>query len=503
MGFMKALEKNEKGLTDNGAVGFVTEGHKLVDLNFAIPSFRNGIDEHLFDLALEEDKILTLKWLLYLRDVRGGVGERNSFRDFMVYLCDNHTYIAVKFIRGVDIAEYGRWDDVLDIYFRTENKEVKEIIKYKVVGQFIEDIENLKANKPVSLLAKWMYSENASSIITKNRAKELRKWFNLSSKEYRKVLSKLRKHIDVVECKMSANKWDKIDYSAVPSKANLNYGDAFMRHDSVRRENYLAELANGRTKINAQAMFLHDIVHKYRGACCKDATLEALWKAQDKVEGFSDTLVVRDGSGSMLTRVGDTGVYALEIATAITLYCAQNNSGQFKNKFSTFSSRPKLVTVTSSDLYTNLNEIRKYNDCLDTNIEATFDLILNTAIKNNMSQEDLPKTVLIASDMQFNEARGYYFYDEVLEEQDEALFETIRNKFERNGYEMPKLVFWNLCGHSSVIPLTENKNGVVLLSGFSKNLLNMVMSSKLNPYEALVEQLNVERYSVVDKIFES
>lgn len=501
MEFMKALEKNEKRLTDNGAVGFVTEGHKLVDLNFAIPSFRNGIDEHLFDLALEEDKILTLKWLLYLRDVRGGVGERSSFRDFMVYLCDNHTDIAVKFIKGIDIAEYGRWDDVLDIYFRTENKEVKEIIKSKVVGQFVEDIENLKANKPVSLLAKWMYSENASSIITKNRAKELRKWFNLSSKEYRKVLSKLRKHIDVVECKMSANKWDKIDYSAVPSKANLNYSDAFMRHDSVRREEYLAELANGETKINAQAMFLHDIVHKYcfyswwsKPNVKKDETLEAMWKAQTKLEGFSDTLVVRDGSGSMETRVGNSDVSALEIATAITLYCAQNNSGQFKNKFITFSSKPEMITVNSDGLYDNLEIICKYNDFSNTNLKKTFDLILNTAIKYKMSQEDLPKSVLIVSDMQF---------DFAIYGNEDALLENIRRDFENCGYEMPKLVFWNLCGHSSAIPLTENKNGVTLLSGFSKNLLKMVMSSKLNPYDALVEQLSDKRYSVVDKIFES
>lgn len=501
MDFMKALEKNEKRLTDNGAVGFVTEGHKLVDLNFAIPSFRNGIDEHLFDLALEEDKILTLKWLLYLRDVRGGVGERSSFRDFMVYLCDNHTDIAVKFIKGVDIAEYGRWDDVLDIYFRTENKEVKEIIKSKVVGQFVEDIKNLKANKPVSLLAKWMYSENASSNETKVRAKELRKWFNLSSKEYRKVLSKLRKHIDVVECKMSANKWDKINYSAVPSKANLNYSDAFMRHDSVRREEYLAELANGETKINAQAMFLHDMVHKYRFDSWwykpnvkKDETLEAMWKAQTKLEGFSDTLVVRDGSGSMETRVGNSDVSALEIATAITLYCAQNNSGQFKNKFITFSSKPEMITVNSDGLYDNLEIICKYNDCSNTNLKKTFDLILNTAIKYKMSQEDLPKSVLIVSDMHFDFAT----YGN-----EDALLENIRRDFENCGYEMPKLVFWNLCGHSSAIPLTENKNGVTLLSGFSKNLLKMVMSSKLNPYDALVEQLNDKRYSVVDKIFES
>lgn len=512
MGFIKAMEKNEKKLTENGAVGFATEGHKIVDLNFAIPSFRTNVDTALFEEALNEDKVLTLKWLLFLRDVRGGVGERKSFREFMVYLAKAHEDIAVKLINEVDIAEYGRWDDILDIYFNTKSKKVQLAIRSKVIGQFIDDMKNYKEGKPISLLAKWLYSTNASSAETVKRGHIIKKWFEFSSKEYRKVLSKLRKHIDIVERKMSANEWNDIDYSAVPSKANLNYGSAFMEHDEKRRTEYLESLKKGETKINAQAMFLHDIVHKYgllnwynSDKHNVDDTLEALWNAQEKVEGFENTLVVCDGSGSMTSPLGNgtsSNVTALEVACAISLYCAQNNSGEFKNKFITFSSRPRLVNVNSDTLFGNLNIMRKYNECSDTNIEATFDLILNTAVKHNMVQEDMPKTVLIITDCEFNGvASGSYFWGKRTPTVNKALFEVIRERFEAKGYKLPKLVFWNVNSRTGTIPLTENEMGVILLSGFSKNLMQLVMSSELDPYKALVEQLNVPRYAIIDKVF--
>lgn len=505
MGFIKAMEKNEKKLTENGAVGFATEGHKLVDLNFAIPSFRKQVNTALFEQALNEDKVLTLKWLLFLRDVRGGVGERKSFRDFMVYLAKAHEDIAVKLINEVDIAEYGRWDDILDIYFNVKSKKVQFAIRSKVIGQFIDDMKNYKEGKPISLLAKWMPSVNASSAETVKRGHIIKKWFEFSAKEYRQVLSKLRKHIDIVERKMSANEWNKIDYSAVPSKANLNYGDAFMEHDEQRRSEYIESLKKGETKINAQAMFLHDIVHKYRNGWNNnvDETLEALWNAQDKVKGFENTLVVRDGSGSMTVGIDNkSNVSALEVASSISLYCAQNNSGEFKNKFITFSSRPQMVTVNSDTLYGNLRIMNHYDDCSNTNIEATFDLILDTAVKNHMSQEDMPKTVLIISDMEFDSvASGGYCWGERTPTVNKALFEIIGNRFKKKGYKLPKLVFWNVNSRTGTIPLTENEMGVVLLSGFSKNLMSMVMSSQLDPYKALVEQLNVPRYAVIDKVF--
>lgn len=508
MDFMNLIEKEEKSVTENGALGFKTTGSKLVDLNFKIPSFRKNIDTELFEKALNEDTKLTIKWLLYLRDIREGIGERKSFRDFFVYLCDKHIDLANEFIYHVPIEEYGRWDDIVDVAYRVQNTYIKSHLIEKITRQLNKDIENMKQEKNVSLIAKWLPSPNTSSKKTKEKARFLCKELNMSEKQYRKMLSELRAYIDIVERKMSANKWGDIDYSAVPSKANLNYKDAFERHDKERREKYLESLKKGETKINANAMFLHDIVHSYMdydyfsandGVKEYDETLEQLWKAQEKCEGFRDTVVVRDGSGSMTTAIGNSNITALEVADAITLYCAENNEGTFKDKFITFGSNSELVDVSHLDnLHDKLKYLKKYTDYTSTNIEGVFDLILETAVKNNVSQEDMPKTVLIISDTEFDMAQGYYYEDH----DNTTLFETIAEDYKKEGYKLPKLVFWNVNSRTNIIPLTQNENGVILISGFSKNLMDMVMSNELDPYKALVKQLNVPRYEIVEKILD-
>ena len=498
MNFMNALEKGQISRTENGAVGNLTTGSKLVDLNFKIPSFRNGIDKYAFIHALNEDKLLALKWLLYLRDVREGVGERKSFREFVVALVDYDLEIANTFIEGVDIAEYGRWDDYVDIAYRVQNDFIRNLILHKIDTQFAQDMQNMDDGKPVSLLAKWLPSANASSKETKGKAKMICRYLQFTERDYRRTLSELRAYIDVVERKMSANKWGEVNYEGVPSKANVLYKNAFSRHDEERRNEYLESLKSGNAKINANAMFLHDIVqayHPYR----VDDTLEEMWKAQKKCDGFENTLVVRDGSGSMMCSVGNSGVTALTVATAITLYCAENNSGEFHNKFITFGSRPKLCDISGlKTLRDKLDYSYSEADCSNTDIEKTFKLILDTAIENHMSQEDMPKSVLIVSDMEFDEAQNYY-----VAKNNAHLFKSIQGDFEGHGYKMPKVIFWNVNSRTNTIPMTENDLGVILLSGFSKNLMQMVMSSKANPYEALVEQLNKPRYEIIDKIFKN
>lgn len=504
MDFMEMMKNNQKKETENGAIGYATQGHKLVDLNFAIPSFREKVDTLLFDEALEEDKLLTLKWLLYLRDIRFGVGERKAFREFLVHLAKKDEELVADFIRNVPIEEYGRWDDYVEI-LDSVSYTIQKAIMIKLAVQLGKDDAYCEMGKKVSLLAKWLPSENASSARTRKLAKFVRQSFGMTSKEYRKILSRLRKYIDVVECKMSSNNWDKIDYEKVPSKANLLYFNAFMKHDETRRMEYIDSLKEGKSKINSNALFLHDIVHKYTGnsdSSCTykvfdyNETLEQMWNAQDKVKGFKNTIVVRDGSYSMtcsFDRYGSTS--AIDVANAITLYCAENNTGKFKNKFITFSARPVIVDVSK---YVTLHDKLKYmiskDDMSNTNIKSVFDLILNTAIKNNVSNNDLPKNILIISDMEFDMIIPYWGSS------NEALFDNLFEKFMNAGYEMPKLIFWNVRSRTNTIPIQENKNGVILLSGFSKNLMRMVMSSELDPYKALVKELSRDRYSIIDKL---
>ena len=498
---MEMMKKQEVSYTENGAVGDASTGSNLVDLNFKIPSFRSkGIDKNLFFKAIDEDKVLALKWLLYLRDVREGVGERASFRDFFVAFADSYEKDAKRFLQTVKLDEYGRWDDYLYIAFNTRNTSIRTLILDIIAVRLVADVESMKKGESVSLLAKWLPSENASSMKTKEMAVFIRKHFGYTSKKYRKTLSKLRAYLDVVERKMSSNTWGEIDYEAVPSIANLKYRNAFMEHDTERRAEFLKSLSKGTAKINANAMFLHDIVHAYIGiegwgysVKDYDESLEQMWKAQEKIGTFKNTLVMRDGSGSMYCPVGNTNVTAMDVADAVTLYCAENSEGFFHNTFMTFSHRPKIVSLADNiSLQEKLIELRRNDDIDDTNIEAAFLLILNTAKRCGLSQEEIPKTILVISDMEYNYCT---------ENPSAHLFESIKKKYEEAGYMLPKLVFWNVNSRSNTLPLTENENGVILMSGFSKNLVQMAMSSEIDPYKALVAQLNVPRYEIVERVF--
>lgn len=499
MGFYDAIKNelnNETKLTENGAVGFRTTGKKLLDLNFAVASLRSASEQAIINKFMDaywENPLIAIKWLWYSRDIRQGLGERRLFRIIMKYLAENKPEVvkmALKFV-----PEYARYDDLWCLLDTSVRDNVLQIIK----EQLTEDIANMKDGKSISLLAKWLKSENCSSTESKRLATIIRKSLDMTPRSYRKMLSEMRKYIDVVECKMSAKEWNAINYETVPSRANLIYNNAFLRNDEERRREYLGKLEKGEVKINASTLFPHDIVHKYmsggwyQSLKTYDATLEGLWKAlPDTVKGAENTIVVADGSGSMTCNVGgNTSVTALDVANALAIYFAERASGEFKDKYITFSSRPQLVDFSNAKtLRDKLQIALRHNEVADTNIEATFDLILKTAVNNNMSQEDMPKNILIVSDMEFNMA--CYSYP------NETLFATIARKYAAHGYKLPCLIFWNVNSRTGTIPVKENDLGVALVSGFSVNIVNMVMSNKLDPYECLLDVLNTERYQPIE-----
>ena len=514
MNFIENLENNVKTTTENGAVAYATSGSKLLDFFYKVSSFRkNPVDYSLFDEAYYQDKAMALRFLLFLRDVREGIGERDTFRKLLLHLTEIDAQIADKFLYIVNLSEYGRWDDYIYIFATTKDESLKRYIAEILQETLDADLYNYHNGQPYSLLAKWMPSINTSSKKTVAVGNELRKYFRMSPSQYRKTLSKLRKGLDVLEVKLSSNKWDKVDYSHVPSLANIKYKDSFFRHDGVRRIKYLNDVASGKKKINANSMFLYDIIHAYEknvgfdGYCMSpvDDTLENLWESQKKPKTFADTLVVRDGSGSMTLRVSKN-VSAMEIGDSIALYCAKNNAGVFKDKIMTFSNNPKMITVNCSTLRDNIEKLMKNTECSTTNVESVFDLILKTAKKCNATQADMPKNVLIISDMQFNaamcdkDAFGFPLRNQNVQE-DDTLFENIEKKYNACGYELPKLIFWNVsCYNDGIVPIQSSRNGVILLSGFSKELVDMVCCSDLDPYKALCKQLNKPRYNVVEEI---
>ena len=510
MNFMNSLKEtmnNETQLTENGAVGLRTTGKKLLDLNFSVSSLRNKSDKEIVDKfvnAFYEDKMLAMKWLFYARDAREGIGERRTFRVIMKYLAENHPSVDKAVITL--IPEFGRFDDMLGLLDTELKTDVISFIK----KQLNEDAKNMMENKSVSLLAKWLPSCNASSKESKRLAKVIYKSIGMTEKQYRKTLSKLRAYLDVVEVKMSAKKWGAIDYSAVPSRSNLIYNSAFLRNDEERRRAYLAALERGdkNVKINGSVNFPHDIVHKYMEGGwssrlkAKDTTLEELWKAlPDFVKGAGNTICVADGSGSMTSNIGGTKVSALDVANALAIYFSERSSGQFKDNYITFSQRPQLVDFSkASSLREKIEIALKHNEIANTNIEAVFDLILQTAINKNMSQDELPQNILILSDMEFDSCATTNGSANRwgVSRPNQTLFDTIAKKYEAYGYKLPRLVFWNIMSRTGTIPVKENDLGVALVSGFSPAIVKMVLSNSTDPLECLLEQLNVERYAVVE-----
>lgn len=500
-------EEYNVSVSENGSVGYRTQGSKLVDLNFAISSMRHMGEREIYSRFMDayyENPMLAMKWLFYMRDVREGLGERRSFRAIMNYLTLEHEDIAIAVLQL--IPKYGRWDDLICL-MDCNNANVANMVLAIIKKQLNTDIlnVNLNTNRPISLLAKWMPSENASSSETKRKAKIIREYLGLTPREYRRTLSKLRKYLDVVECKMSAKHWTEINYTAVPSKANLNYNNAFLKNDTERRKKYLESLKKGETKINAGVLFPHDIVHKYVDDCfwsnrvkSYDETLEQLWKNLKNIGNIENTMVVADGSGSMTVRVDNSSkVTALDVANALAIYCGERCQGEFANKYITFSRRPQLVDFTNAKSLKDKLEIAlKHNEVADTNIEAVFDLILTTAKNNNMSQNEIPQNILIISDMEFNSCTCCNSSYSI----PKNLFKEIEKKYNEAGYKLPRLVFWNVNSRTGTIPVRENDMGVALVSGFSTNVLNMVMNGELDPYKCLVKELNKERYTPVERV---
>lgn len=491
-----------RSVTENGAIGYKTTGRKILDINFAVSSLRSKSEaevEAMFAEACGDDLNTAIVWLFMARDARGGMGERRLFRIGINYLAREFPDKIRKLLPL--IAEYGRWDDLWCLLWTTLAPEIIAIVK----DQLANDMAGMKAGKSISILPKWLPSLNTSSAATVAKAEFIRRALRITPRQYRKMLSALRKYIDVTERKMSANQWENIKYEAVPSRANLVYNSAFLRHDEERRREYLGKLEKGETKINASVLFPHDIVHKYMSSGWgnhvkdHDQALESMWKAlPNTVKDGEGTIVVADGSGSMTDTIGKTQITAWEVAHALAIYFAERLPVPYKDQYITFSSQPQLVKLGGAGtLRGKLQIAEQHYECSNTNIEAVFDLILGTAISNKLTQNEMPKNVLIISDLEFDSATNGRGWGCNFRSPSKALFDEIALKYRRAGYQLPRLVFWNVNSRTGTIPVKENDLGVALVSGFSPNVAKMVMSGKLDPMDALMDALNAPRYDAV------
>lgn len=420
-----------------------------------------------FANALNENKLIALANLLYTLDIREGKGERRIFKTAFKYLCLND-FDSAKIIIPF-IGQLGRYDYLLE-GLHTPAEE--DVVRY--ISKTIE--KDLSCDNP-SLLAKWLPSHKNGNK-TNQESKYLMKQLGITEEKYRKILSSLRKKINIVESKLTNKEYDAINYEQVPSKAMLKYKKAFKRNDAEAYNEYLGSVKKGEKKINTKGLFAYEIVKEVWSKGKKDETLlDMLWENQkDVLKGLTkNVLVVADTSGSM------TCCNRIPLASSIGLaiYTAERNSGLFKDMFITFSSRPSLQLVQGKTICDKVKNIRTIID--STDIDKVFQLILDTMEKGKGTQEDLPSHILIISDMEFD----YGVYSD-----GGTNFQGWKKIFEEKGYQLPKIIFWNVAAYTNGCPVTKYDNDVIMVSGFSKNLLeNMFDLENYKPEEYMLNTL--------------
>ena len=510
--FQQTLNRvNNFQQTENGATGYSTSGQNLVDLNFVVPARHKNVSPvelEKFVQALNEDTVLAVKWLFYLRDVREGLGERDSFIKLFKTLWLADPVSAGKVVKL--IPEYGRWKDVIDILAEFPNdNDLTETIYLLIENQLREDCVNLTEDKSVSLLAKWLPSVNASGK-SRKLAKRICNKLGLTFENYRKVLSSLRKYLDVTEVKTCGGKWNEIDYNKVSSNANARYLNSFMIHDPERRQKYLDALSSpvaSGAVMHASNLYPHEVYAKYSEAhrgyygveVNEDQGIEALWANLKNIDTVGNTMVVVDNSGSMETNIKGSRIMAIDVARSLGVFFSERCTGEFKDKVIEFSAKPQYIDLTNcKSLADKYNTLIKYNDCSNTNLEKVFNLLLKTAIAYKLPQSELPQRILIVSDMEFDGATNIYGNHNEVMAQYQTLFESIKEKWSYYGYTMPNIVFWNVNSRTNTIPVTANECGVTLVSGYSVNNVKMVLSGDINPWTALKSILESDRYNAID-----
>lgn len=480
-------EEFNVGRTTNGAIAYNSTLDSVYDLFATGAAMRHASNLdciRLFAVAYEENPTLALKCLFYLRDIRGnGQGERRFFRLCIKWLAVNYPDEMEHLIALV--STYGRYDDLFELLDTPCEAAMMGYIKYVIDKN--ED----------HLVYKWMPSINASSHISRVRGGKFAHEFGMTERQYRKMLSEGRKVCNLVETLMSQNEWNQIQFDRLPSRAGLLYSKAFARREETKAR-YAEFMSNRNTKVNAKSLYPYDVVRKAREIGWRTQGTERLainkyWdNLNDYFNGASlNALCVCDTSRSMTWNTANN-IIPIDVAISLSLYTAERAKGPFHNHFISFSRRPTLIETTGMDFCDKVFNIYRRNLCENTNIEATFDLILNTALQHGLAQSDLPATLIIITDMMFDDAS--------YSNRNLSLMENIETKWNGYGYKMPSLIFWNVnaANKDGKFPM-KNKEGITFVSGASPSIFIQIMTGRTG-IQLMLDALNSERYEKIYSI---
>ena len=488
--------KANRTYTENGAVTYRTTASDCLDLFAGIGAMRNADEQsiiHCFSRAYIENPDLAMKILFYARDIRGGLGERRVFRVIMNWLAGFNKESVIKNIER--IAEYGRFDDVVELM----DTDCRDSVLAYIRKQLSADLAALEKKGSVSLLAKWLPSVNASNGDTVRKAKAVARALNMTDAQYRKTLSRLRAQIKIIENNLREKDYT-FDYARQPSKAMFKYRRAFIRNDNERYMEFLGKVEKGEAKLNTATLMPYDIIApivrgdyldlfvRGRGDSIDidddlKKAMNASWNALEDFTDNRNALAVIDSSGSMYW-----GGTPLPEAVAISLgiYFAERNKGAFRNHFITFSETPQLVEIKGRDIVDKTLYCESFNEIGNTDLQKVFELLLDVAVENRLPQKELPETLYIISDMEF---------DYCVNGADMTNFEYAGKQFAKHGYKLPQIVFWNVQRRNAQVPVTMNEQGVVLVSGCTPRLFSMVAGGNYSPYDFMMEVIGSERYA--------
>ena len=481
--------------TLNGAKTHGSSGDACLDF-FAVAGgmrYRRREDQILlFERAYIETPELAMKLLFHLRDIRGGMGERKLFRTLLRHVAITWPESARKNVSY--IAEFGRFDDLLCLMGTSAWKEAVQVIKEQLAADeaALNRREAGEEDAHISLLAKWLPSDNTSSRRTRKAAQSLISALGMDKKEYRRLITALRARIGLTECMLTKKRPDKVNYEAIPAQAMLKYRSAFERADGDRFTEYLVEVASGEKKIHTETLFPYEVLRPFFNGSrwsSHDAEgmdlLEQLWNHLPGAINNTNAISVVDTSGSMYW---SKGLKPALISQAMGLYCAERCEGVFHNHLITFESTPHLVEIHGNSLRDKLKYIGTLPWGGSTNLEAVFDLILNTAVKSGARQKELPSVIYIFSDMEFNCA---------MRNADKTVYENAKERFETYGYQMPAVVFHNVNSWQMQVPVTAHTRGTALSSGASTHTLEHKFDGNITPMEHMLRVLNSKRYAMI------
>lgn len=473
-------------LTENGAVAIKSTGNANLDLFGSIGGLRDADKtriERLFAEAYKENPLIATKIAFYARDIREGLGERRVFRTIIRYMAENHSEAILPNIRL--IGEYGRFDDLYTLVGTPVEDAMWEHMKV----QFANDYINMCEGKQISLLAKWIKTADASSKETRRLGILTAHKLGCSVYEFKRIIRRMRRYIDVTEVKMTANEWSDIEYSEVPSRAMMIYENAFERHDSDRYLEFITKAVKGEVKINSSTLYPYDLINKYTNgdtvfSCLQDEnkTIEALWRQlPNYVSEGTNAMVIADTSGSMRGRPINTAV-------GLAVYFAERNKGAYHNLWMSFSQDSKIHELKGETLLQKLKSINTSCWGSTTNLCKAFELILEIAEENNVSQDEMVKSIIVISDMEIDacSSRNWTFY------------EKMKDRFSECGYEIPNIIFWNVSSRHDVFHADAKREGVQLVSGQSTTVFKQVIDCiGMTPVEMMMKVIDSERYKQI------